>query len=161
MLSPNDLAAAFARNVFIVKRQTDGLSHADSLIQLPFQGNPLNWVLGHVAVNRDDVLALLDEPPVMTADGKRYKRESDPLTGQEEDILPLEELLARLDQSQERIAAALGRMSEADMARELTLSNDRKMTLGQRVFFYYFHETYHVGQTELLRQLAGKHDKVI
>ncbi len=37
MLSPNELAAAFARNVFIVKRQTDGMTHADSLIQLPFQ----------------------------------------------------------------------------------------------------------------------------
>jgi hypothetical protein len=29
------------------------------------------------------------------------------------------------------------------------------------VFFLYFHETYHVGQTELLRQLAGKNDQVI
>jgi hypothetical protein len=29
------------------------------------------------------------------------------------------------------------------------------------VFFQYFHETYHVGQTELLRQLAGKNDQVI
>jgi hypothetical protein len=25
----------------------------------------------------------------------------------------------------------------------------------------YFHETYHVGQTEMLRQLAGKNDQVI
>jgi hypothetical protein len=161
MLSPNELAAAFARNVWIVKRQSEGLTHADSLIQLPFQGNPLNWVVGHLAVNRDDVLALLGEPPVMADDGKRYKRESDPLTGQEEGVLPLEELLARLDQSQERIAAALERTSEDDLAREMTLSNDRKATLGQRVFFLYFHETYHVGQTELLRHLAGKHDKVI
>ena len=161
MLSLNELAAAFARNVWIVKQQTNGLTHADSLIQLPFQGNPMNWVLGHLAANRDDVLELLGAPPVMADDGKRYKRESDPLTGEEEGVLPLEELLARLDQSQERIAAALERMSEADMACEQTLSNGRKATLGQRVFFLYFHETYHVGQTELLRQLAGKHDKVI
>src|SRR5690348_17557139 len=102
MLSPDDLAAAFARNVWIVKQQTNGLTHADSLIQLPFQGNPMNWVLGHLAANRDDVLELLGAPPVMADDGKRYKRESDPLTGQEEGVLPLEELLARLDQSQER-----------------------------------------------------------
>ena len=32
---------------------------------------------------------------------------------------------------------------------------------GERLFFWYFHETYHVGQTELLRQLAGKDDKII
>ena len=29
------------------------------------------------------------------------------------------------------------------------------------LFFGYFHESYHVGQTELLRQLAGKNDKMI
>jgi hypothetical protein len=34
-------------------------------------------------------------------------------------------------------------------------------TRGARLFFYYFHETYHVGQTELLRQLAGRDDKII
>jgi len=26
---------------------------------------------------------------------------------------------------------------------------------------FYFHDTYHTGQTDLLRQVAGKHDKVI
>jgi uncharacterized damage-inducible protein DinB len=46
------------------------------------------------------------------------------------------------------------------MAREITV-RERKTTVGQRVFFLYFHESYHVGQTELLRQLAGKNDKII
>jgi len=31
----------------------------------------------------------------------------------------------------------------------------------KRIFFLYFHETYHVGQTELFRQLAGKDEKLI
>lgn len=62
---------------------------------------------------------------------------------------------------QEHLATVLDQMDEADMARELTLSNGRKATLGQRVFFLYFHGVYHVGQTELLRQLTGKNDKVI
>jgi hypothetical protein len=35
------------------------------------------------------------------------------------------------------------------------------MTVGQRLFGLYFHQTYHIGQTELLRQLAGVNDKVI
>ena len=35
------------------------------------------------------------------------------------------------------------------------------MPLSERIFFLYFHETYHVGQTELLRQLTGVDDKVI
>jgi len=34
-------------------------------------------------------------------------------------------------------------------------------TLGQLTFFLCWHESYHTGQTEALRQLAGKNDKVI
>ena len=34
-------------------------------------------------------------------------------------------------------------------------------TLGQLIFYLSWHEGYHTGQTEALRQLAGKNDKVI
>ena len=34
-------------------------------------------------------------------------------------------------------------------------------TLGERLVFLHWHETYHVGQLELLRQLAGTNDAVI
>ena len=47
-----------------------------------------------------------------------------------------------------------------ELAREIEVG-DRTMTLGQRLFGFYFHETYHTGQTEALRQLAGTDDQVI
>lgn len=96
----------------------------------------------------------------MEASGVRYKRGSEPLTEADAGTLQLEELLQWLDRTQERIAAALSKMDEAALAREFT-SGDRKTTVGQRAFFLYFHETYHVGQTEVFRQLAGKDDKII
>jgi hypothetical protein len=34
-------------------------------------------------------------------------------------------------------------------------------TVAEKIAFSHWHETYHVGQLELLRQLAGKNDKVI
>jgi len=160
MIDANDLAGAFARNVMIVKRQTDGLTHEDGLRQQPSHGNCLNWVLGHIAVSRDDVLALLGEPPLSDAAGARYKRGSAPLTAAEENPLQLEALLDWLGRTQEHIAAALERTDAAALARELAIG-DRKTTVGQRLFFLYFHESYHIGQTELFRQLAGKDDKVI
>jgi uncharacterized damage-inducible protein DinB len=159
MISLNDLAAAFGRNVGIIKAQTEGLTNEDSLIAQP-GGNCLNWVLGHMAANRDEILEVLGEPPIMGEESARYKRESEPVTGAEDGILPLEALLARLDQSQERIAATLARMDESAMATEIR-QGDRTTTVGKRAFFLYFHETFHVGQTELFRQLAGKNDKII
>ena len=159
MINSQDLSNAFARNVSIIKMQTQGLTHEDSLRQLT-HGNCLNWVLGHVAVSRDGVLKSLGEPPLMDAHGDRYKRDSDPVTHADEGTMTLEELLSWLDRSQERIATALSKMDEAALGREYP-SGDGKTTIGQRVFFLYFHETYHVGQTELFRQLAGKDDKLI
>lgn len=161
MLDPKDLIQAFERNVNIVKMQSKDLTHADSLIQPSFGGNCLNWVLGHLAENRDHILELLGEPPQIGALGTRYKRGSERMTAPDDSTLRLEEILAWLDRAQEHIATALGRMDEAALAREITTSNNRTATIGQRVFFLYFHETYHVGQTELYRQLAGKSDKVI
>ena len=159
MINSQDLSNAFARNVGILKMQTDGLTDEDSMRQLP-HGNCLNWVLGHIASNRDGVLETLGEPPLMGSYGVRYKRDSDPVTQADEGTMTLEELLTWLNRSQERIAAALSKMDETSLAREYTIG-DQKTTVGQRAFFLYFHETYHVGQTELFRQLAGKDDKII
>jgi uncharacterized damage-inducible protein DinB len=94
--------------------------------------------------------------------GKRYARGSEPLTQAGDDVVRLEELLDWLERSQVRLAPALEKMNDAAWASERTVgSSNRKMTVSQRVFFLYFHETYHVGQTELFRQMAGKDDKVI
>jgi hypothetical protein len=161
MINSNDLVDAFARNVNVIKMQTKDLTHEDSLRQLPFHGNCLNWVLGHIAENRDHVLELLGEPPQIGALGARYKRGSDPMTEAGHGTLRLEEILDWLERGQERITPALMRMDDAAWSREVKMSNNRTATVAQRVFFLYFHETYHVGQTELFRQLAGKDDKVI
>jgi hypothetical protein len=159
MINSQDLSNAFARNVGIIKMQTDGLTDEDCMRQLP-HGNCPNWVLGHIASKRDGVLETLGEPPLMGSYGVRYKRGSLPVTQADEGTMTKEELLTWLDRSQERIATALSKMDEAALAREYG-SDDQKTTVGQQMFFHYFHETYHVGQTELFRQLAGKDDKII
>lgn len=142
-----------------LKMQAQDLTQKESLRPFP-NGNCLNWVLGHIAVNRDEVLQTLGEPPVMNPAGARYKRGSEPLTETEEGILTLEELLTWLDLAQVRIATALSKMDETALTCEYG-SGERKTTVEQRAFFLYFHESYHVGQTELYRQFAGKADKLI
>ncbi len=82
------------------------------------------------------------------------------MAGAGDDVMPLEELLALLAASQEKLAGALARLTESDLEREVLLGG-RASPLRNRIFFLYFHETYHTGQTELLRQLTGVEDKVI
>ena len=58
------------------------------------------------------------------------------------------------------LAARLSASSDEDMLRPIQVGQQTR-TVAERLFFLYFHETYHTGQTELLRQLTGKNDKVI
>ena len=161
MITADQLIEAFNENVEIIKMQVDGLTHADSLLQLPFRGNCLNWVLGHILASRNGVLEALGEKPVLSkAQAARYDYGSEPVTGDGADVLPLEKELALLEQAQERIAAGLRRATPEALAREIHFAGST-MTVGKKVFFLYFHETYHTGQTEYLRQLAGKNDQVI
>ncbi len=160
MITQKDLAKAFDRNVTIVKSQAKDLTHEDSLIQPPFRGNCLNWVLGHLVENHDDILETLGEPRLFDNQLDRYKRESEPMRREDEGTIRLEDLLAWLERGQVQISALLDQADESTLARVLTFG-ERKVTVAERVFFLYFHETYHVGQTELFRQLTGKNDKII
>lgn len=160
MITNQAFCEALRRNVVVLQKQTNGLTHEDSLLQLPFRGNCLNWVLGHLANNRDRLLQLLGAEPVLGLRGERYARESEPITGDGSDALPLADLLAALARSQEALEAALARATE-DQSAGPARTGGSTGTAGERLLFFYFHETYHVGQTELLRQLAGKDDKVI
>jgi uncharacterized damage-inducible protein DinB len=161
MIGNQDLVDRFGRNWEIIQAQTKGLSHAQCLLQLPFRGNCMNWVLGHIADTRSNLLLALGEKPILTAEeSARYSHGSEPVLADGEDVIKLERLLQMLQHSQERIAVALPRMTPAQFAR-MVKDHRGEVTLGNTVFFLYYHETYHVGQTELLRQLAGTDDKVI
>jgi len=161
MITNNQLTEAFERNVRIIQMQTKGLSQADSLLQMPFRANCMNWVLGHILVNRDSILKSLGEQPLLSdVEIEIYEQESKPLVEEGAGVIPLENMLDILQRGQESIAACLAELAPEEFTKEIMVG-DKTRTLGERLFFLYFHETYHVGQSEYLRQLAGKDDKVI
>ena len=160
ILTADQLAKAYARNLWILQRQSEGLSNDESFLQPSMRGNCLNWIVGHLAVHRDYVLDLLGQQKLLDDRATaRYKRDSAPITGPDPEALPLSALLAALAQGQEQIASALPALSADDLAREVTFG--RAMPLGEALFFLYFHDTYRTGQAEPLRQLAGKDDQVL
>ena len=161
MIGQEQLVRFFERNLGILRQQTAGLSHEQSLLQPPFRGNCMNWVLGHLAENRNGILKTLGQAPIMTElEAKRYGYGSEPVICEGEGVLKLDDLLARLERAQGMIATGLRAITPEALAVEVQFAG-RTMTVAGRIFFEYFHETYHVGQLELLRQLAGTNDKVI
>ena len=137
----------------IVQGKTEGLSHADSMRQLPFPGNCMNWNLGHLLVYRMQYLGVIDGTSKPDpAEFAIYGAGSEPLTDSAKAI-PLETLLARLDDASTQVITAL----EAMPTEKLTELYDAEKgtTVDDRLQFYLiFHESYHAGQLELLRELA-------
>lgn len=162
MISATQLADAYTRNVSIVKMQTEGLSQADSLLQLPFRANCMNWIVGHLVTNRYSVLQLLQgSTPVEAERVTRYMRESTPINGEQDGVLPLDKLLELLEQAQTQISTCLTEVTPTDLEKQLAFYGRKTMSLAEWLMFFYFHDTYHTGQTEILRQAAGRDDKII
>lgn len=158
-IHPDLLVFLFNLNYQVIKQQVDGLTHEDSLLQPPFRGNCLNWVLGHILISRDRILDVFGEKRVWDEEtSAAYLRESDPITPENSDgAQPLDQIMSTFELSHERLMAILERITPADLEAE----KSEGTSVGKYLGFMFFHDTYHTGQTEYLRQLAGKDDKVI
>ncbi|MDP9368193.1 MAG: DinB family protein [Chloroflexota bacterium] len=143
------LTAALVETYTMVKGQTEGLTHPDSLRVPTFGGNCANWVLGHIVVTRMNVLSLLGEQPTWTcAESQRYIPGSRPTTGSEG--LEVERLIEDLHRTQEHLLPAL-----AQLTPEVLASPAGEKTLGVELHRYALHEAFHAGQLELLRGMTG------
>ena len=140
----------------VLKENTSGLTHEDSLAQPQPGGNCLNWIVGHVVASRNQTLGLLGKDPIWDdKTAARYLRGSDPIAGSEDAVVPLEEMLAAFAAGQEAIVDALREISEEDLSEMVPWFGDeapRAVALAGMIF----HETYHVGQTGVLRRFIGK-----
>ena len=155
------LAAVFPRNQWVINEQTKGLNHADSLLQPKMRGNCLNYVLGHILVHREKIMKMLDLEPLMSEEQfQRYNYGADPVLEDSPDLIHLEDMLTMLDRSSEILVDTIKALAPGELEKEIKLG-ESTATLGQRIEFYAWHDTYHVGQTEYLRQLSGVDDKVI
>ncbi len=162
MITPAYVAKSYQRNVEIIKQQTKGLSNQQSLLQLPFRANCMNWLVGHVLANRYNVLKLLGNERTAEAERvKRYRTESQPIDGPGEGVLSLDELLAALDQAQAQISARLAEITPSELAPQVDFFGGGSRSVGEWLVFFYFHDSYHTGQTEIMRQAAGTDDKII
>jgi len=150
-MSPELLRTLFDVNHQVLHRNVSGLTHEESLIQPPEGGNCLNWVAGHIVATRNGLLKLLGEDPIWSPEEEAvYKRGSKPIQN-ESRAKPFPSILADYDRSQERLRAGISRLTEAAMK-----ESRGDGTLGGTLHILHFHEAYHIGQTAILRRMAGK-----
>ena len=147
------LSQGFQTNNWLINKHAEGVTHAASLAQLPVRVNTFNWVLGHIIQARSGLLQLLGEEALVDEEVKAvYTRGSQPVS--HDDALPLSELLSLLEQSTERITAAVNDASDETLS--ALYDAERGTTIAERIAGLNWHETYHMGQLEILRQAGGE-----
>lgn len=156
-MGPELLSDQLSYNHRVLEINTEGLTHDDSLAAPSGGGNSLNWVLGHVVASRNGMLKLLGREPIWGKErAAPYDRGSDPIAA--ETALPLAEIKADYAASQQTILAALGELSDQDLGASSPISffKGDAETVGSALAAFIFHEAYHLGQTGILRRVAGK-----
>jgi uncharacterized damage-inducible protein DinB len=154
------LTRLFNNNHQILLQQVKDITQEESLLQPPFRGNCLNWVVGHILGVYGECLEVMGMTGTQNeAEVKTYGYGSEALTDCAK-AGELPELLHRLDEGLERITLQLASMSAGELEREVTIWLG-PVSLIEALFVMQWHASYHTGQLELLRQLAGKNDKVI
>jgi DinB family protein len=115
-------------------------------------------VVGHLLWAFNGLLPLLGQERVME-DGSlaRYARGTPPLRDPAE-AQPLDELMAVWDRAAARVDEGLAGLTPEVLDRPVPNSptNDPNETVRSLISTLCFHQAYHIGQTGVLRRIAGK-----
>ena len=161
MITKQEFIRMMAFNHEMIDTQIEGVTDAQSLLQLANGGNCMRWVLGHLAENLIEILHLLGTEPAREAEAlKRFVRTSEPIRSDEPDLLRPEEIMQLYGELEKQMIDKLNAMDESDFDEELG-QGERKARLGWKLYFYAFHHHFHIGQLEYLRNLAGLTEPLI
>lgn len=152
MIPAAQLSSTFRSNHMLAVRHLEELEEAEALLTPTFQANSLNWLLGHLVNGRAEALKFLGRLFLWSpAEAELYRTGSDPIGA--DAALPLAYLLRRFNEAQEAITTALEETPD-EFLQEVVQTRFGERPRWQHLSGLGWHETYHVGQMELLRQLA-------
>ncbi len=161
MITAKEYQSMLEGNLEIIKEQIQGVSDSEMLIQPPNGGNCMLWTLGHLTESLITILRFLDGgKPEGLADLSRFERGSEPILGPEPGLVTASELMDAYQVLHQSILEKLDPMTEADFDEKVP-GFGQPARRGYMLFFMEFHHAYHIGQLELLRNLAGYTEKII
>ncbi|HEX8172489.1 MAG TPA: DinB family protein [Thermoanaerobaculia bacterium] len=150
------LTTQFRMNEYIANANLDGITHEDSLVRAIAGGNTLNWVAGHIVSTRCHVLPALRREPVWKDEQMRLYSRAMAVAGDTE-LLPFDEVVRALRLSLERLLDGIAALSDEELAAPAPFNpGPDPETIGSLLTKMAIHEAYHLGQTGILRRVAGK-----
>lgn len=148
----HEIARNYQKNTGFLQYLLNGLTDEDMLARTG-QSNTIGWILGHLILYRGKTLQLLKIPCEIHESEKAFER------GVEKNIelkidaaKALEDMMSRGEQLVERILE----LDETDLQRTLDVSfPGGKNDLGSGLSFAAWHETFHIGQIDLIKVAVG------
>jgi len=161
MIKASEYQKMLEGNFELIKEQIKELSDSEMLIQPPNGGNCMLWTLGHLANNLLSILGFLGgEKLEGLADLSRFRYGSEPVLGPEPGLMTHTEIMDAYELLHQAVLEKIALMTEAEFDVEIpTFQGPARR--GWMLFFMEFHHAYHIGQLELLRNLAGHTEKIL
>lgn len=157
MITKEDFKILFENWEWIVEVQTQGLSYEDLFLQPQPGGNCMLWVLGHMVESMKDLIVTMGGSiPEGFEVYERFERTSEPVLKDEPGLADLTKI--RQDYAE---LSALALQTLENQTDSYFTEPGWNGTKGATILFLAFHMSYHAGQLEYLRNLAGKTEKVI
>ncbi len=161
MIKAQEYIRMLENNLEIIQQQIEGVSDAEMLLQPPHGGNCMLWTLGHLTGSLIPILKFAGGTlPEGLADLSRYGNGSEPILGPEEGLMTASELMKAYAVLQNAVVEKVASLTEADFDEEIQ-GFGQPSRRGWMLFFMEYHHAYHIGQLELLRNLAGHTEKLI
>lgn len=137
-------------HTMLIHRFVDNIMHEESVLQLPFDHNCMNWILGHIVTNRSHTLETVGAAHAWQDKVRAlYHTETPPIKPGSKTVR-FETLVRHLDESVVLLKAALENISNAYL--EETHSNYRgEKTRYAHLTGFHWHENFHIGQLEILK----------
>lgn len=144
-----EILGSYESNTWLANLLAREVTHAESLLQLPFPANCLNWILGHIINGRCTALSLLDIEPIWDEALRGiYKTGSEPITA-DGPAREHQELLNDLEATQEKLQAGLQIATDAQLD-ALGVTDRGEKKIAEHLSGLAWHETFHVGQIDMV-----------
>lgn len=143
-----ELISIFKYNHFVINKNLESISQQLSLKEPEAGGNSMNWVLGHIVINRDGVLKLLKQDPMCDGKMEKIYVKASHIKENKESV-KVDKLLRLYNDIQDVIIKTLS---------DFNPEENREAVLN--IAGYAFHEAYHSGQLGVLRRVIGKKGKL-
>jgi len=153
MSRASELISDYEFTTMLVHRLVDGVTQEETLIQLTFEVNCLNWVLGHIVTNRSHTLEVVSAEHAWQGDVRKLYNTGTENIKPDGASMQVDVLLKHLDESVELLKTALENVGEGYLFERFTNYRGEK-TREEHLSGFHWHETYHIGQLEIFRALA-------